>query len=270
MTSSSHAATYEAKSGISFWKIPDGNYGKIQKMQNKTIKTTNLNESMAKIAIPIQPKSKEELLSLLKKAEKVGDLVEIWGDKLGKSEIEDFSWTSEVKSPLIFCLKDKREKGSFVGTEKERISILRKACQAFDFVDVGVCTEKEVIKELINSKDKKAQIILSYHDFEKTPSDLDSTFQDMLRLKPNLIKIAVKANNLSDSLKILDLATKNKEKAKCIFLSMGKWGKMSRVSSPMITRTWGYAALDEESINADGQLTVAEMKKYQEPLLDLF
>ena len=210
-----------------------------------------------RLAIPIRPKDKKELLSIAKRAESLCDLIEVWGDKLDQTQ--DFTWTKKVKKPIIFCLKDAREKGEFKGGERKRVEILEKALEFCDFVDLGICTKKKDLSRLIK-KERKAKIILSFHDFEKTPPDLEieEIFENMKKFKANLIKIALKANSFSDSLRLLLLA--EKQRGKGIFISMGKYGQINRVFSALMTNTWTYASLDEKEKTAEGQFTVDELR----------
>jgi len=214
------------------------------------------------IAIPINANCNEDVLKKVKKASKYADLMEIWGDKLNNPL--DFSWTKEIrkyKKKIIFCLKDKKEKGDFKGNEKEKIEILSKACFFCDFVDLAFFNNKEDIEKIIKNRGN-AKIILSFHDFDNYPKDIKNKMEKMLEFKPQVIKISIKTNCFDDCLNLLKLANyaqKKYKKTKFIFIAMGEQGKITRIFSPIITKTWGYAGIDKKSINAPGQMTAKNL-----------
>jgi len=112
------------------------------------------------------------------------------------------------------------------------------------------------------------KIILSYHDFEKTPEDLQALY-DNLRQKPaTLYKIATFANSSVDTLRLLELVYLSEQKL--IGIPMGPLGSPGRVLGPVVGNPIDYAPISEEEINAPGQIPMGILlNKYHYEKLSL-
>lgn len=95
--------------------------------------------------------------------------------------------------------------------------------------------------------------IVSHHDFKETPKNLEEIYQNMQHKQADLYKMAFTANSTLDALRLMVFA-KNKN---VIAISMGPLGQFTRVLEKKIT----FAALDEESANAPGQLTASTLEE---------
>ncbi|MFH0819383.1 MAG: type I 3-dehydroquinate dehydratase [Patescibacteria group bacterium] len=104
-------------------------------------------------------------------------------------------------------------------------------------------------------KNNKNNLIISYHNFQKTP---DFKFLDKL-VKTGVNKIAVKINKIEDNLVIAKLLKKYSHKI--IAIGMGELGMMTRLNKRNMI---SYFALDKHKQSAPGQLTIdqADMKLY--------
>ncbi len=131
------------------------------------------------------------------------------------------------------------------------------------FIDIESGAGSSLIKELMALR-CRSRIVLSVHDFQRTPSEreLVAMYRRMVKMKPDLIKIATYANGIEDNLKILSLVPlARRDGQRIVALCMGKQGKMSRVFAPLIGGAWAYASLSPQKISAPGQLTVFEMRE---------
>jgi 3-dehydroquinate dehydratase type I len=119
-------------------------------------------------------------------------------------------------------------------------------------------------------RDKRGtQVILSFHDFQKTPSlkELQKLFGQMIRLGANVIKIVPFARSWEDNLNILSLIPFAKERRqKIVAFCMGEKGKISRIFSPFLGAAWTYASVNQSRASAPGQLTVRELKDIWEKM----
>lgn len=76
-----------------------------------------------------------------------------------------------------------------------------------------------------------AKLILSYHNFEKTPENLQGILQNMQCIAPaKFYKIATMARSSLDALRMLDFVRKNPG---VIGLCMGELGKPTRILAPL-------------------------------------
>src|SRR5687767_6434615 len=75
--------------------------------------------------------------------------------------------------PVLATLRPVWEGGHFSGSEEERYAILERACVAgADYVDVE-------FRRFRRFELGTTRLVLSYHDFEKTPEDVEATFDAM-------------------------------------------------------------------------------------------
>jgi len=185
-------------------------------------------------------------------AQKVADVSEIWFD-----EILDFS-----EKNLEELMKNKKKEVIYKwqGNIENLKTILRKK---IEYIDVDIKTEKSIINK-IREISPKTKIIMSFHDFKKTPkdSDLKKIISKMKIKKPDIFKIATFANDLSDNFRILKVLSDLKEKGQnAICICMGDKGKLSRTAGHLLGNYLMYAPLDKKNMTAEGQLTVKELKK---------
>lgn len=222
---------------------------------------------MLKICIPIQAETVEELKKILPLAERDADLVEIWLDHLKNCTSKDLTGIiKNLKKPLIVVCKGAKEKGQWRRSEEKRVRLLIQASLlGADFVDVGLHTKTELIKKIKEGKKSKTQLIISYHNFKKTPSlkILKKAAVKALELGADLVKIATFANDKVDNYTIFELLcwfNSTYPKKKIIALCMGKHGQLSRIHNTYFGSFLTFAALGKNQKSAAGQLTVTEIK----------
>ena len=215
---------------------------------------------MGLICAPIQAKSLSELRIKADKAAKFADLIEVWIDHL-PSNTDPKEIMGAIKTPLLIVNKPKREKGLWKGSEKARVERLKQFNSAkIKYMDVGIDTNPTLIQDLKKNK-KAAKLIVSYHNFNKTPSEkvLWKKVEKGFSLGADIVKIATFATKKSDNGIILSLLNRAKKfKKPLIVLCMGKYGKMSRVAGYKFGSKISYVAIDEKGKSAPGQLTHKE------------
>ena len=108
-------------------------------------------------------------------------------------------------------------------------------------------------------KKSKTPLLISEHDFKKTPkfSDLLNKIKQMSKFSPN-IKIVTTAKTTDDSTRVLQLYSK-KGKINLIAFSMGDAGRISRILSLYLGSPYTYVSLGKPV--APGQFSVDEVKK---------
>lgn len=170
---------------------------------------------------------------------------------------------SDFTIPMIFTLRSQSQGGFYKGTEESRLEAIRQLAELKpEYIDLEHHVPIHFIQEI--SSHSEIKLIISFHDFEKTPDDLDGLYQEMKKNPAHLYKIAVKANSTTEALKFICWA-KDSDK-KLIAISMGDHGKISRVLAPAINSPFTYASLEEHLSTAPGQLsvkTLTEKYRYQ-------
>ncbi len=185
------------------------------------------------------------------------DLVELRLDFIRDIDIEKLLRTKKKK--IITCRK-KAEGGNFSGSENERIKIIKQALEfSPDFVDIELSCGKSIIDDLkmiIKKNKNKTKLIISWHDFKKTDNKkINSVFNKIKNLNPDIIKIVTFANSINDNLAIFDLIKKAKKQNKKITaLCMGEKGEISRILSPIFGAELTFGSLAKGKESASGQM----------------
>jgi 3-dehydroquinate dehydratase I len=214
------------------------------------------------ICVSIAAENPESLRKKINKAFSYGaNYIEIRFDFLNLSDMEQALKIAEnVREKAVYTLRTSAEGGKFKGDNNDRMMWLKKLSMAKPMlVDIEYNTIKGNDDLANYLKKQKIPILVSWHDFEKTPpKDQLTDMLKKMRIYSNYIKIVTTAINIIDALRILDLY-ENATESNLIAFSMGEAGIISRIMCPIIGRSpFTYAAL-EESI-APGQLTIKQMR----------
>jgi 3-dehydroquinate dehydratase I len=187
--------------------------------------------------------------------------IEIRFDFLDLSDMEEALKIAEnIREKAVFTLRTPTEGGKFKGNNNDRIEWLKKLAMAKPMLlDIEYTTIRSNDDLANYCKTQKIPVLLSWHDFEKTPpKDQLRCMLEKMRVYSNHIKMVTTAINIVDALRILDLY-ENAAESNLIAFSMGEAGIISRIMCTIIGKSpFTYAAL-EESI-APGQLTVVQMR----------
>jgi len=206
------------------------------------------------ICIPITAGSTREAIAEMRRAEPLADLIEVRADYIKNPDLDEI--LGARKKPVIITATPREENGRFEGTEAERIALLKKAVKlGAEYIDVSLdCPE---LGNFIKGRGR-TKVIVSYHNYQETPQDLNKIYSRMEATDGDIIKIATLANRLSDNLKVLDLA-RNSVKA-TITVCMGPKGEVSRILAPLFGSYLTFASLASGKESAPGQIPVATLK----------
>jgi len=214
-----------------------------------------------KTCISIAESSPNKIKIKLKAALKKSDYTEIRLDFLKMEQVP--SALEIIKKDLnrIVCtLRPKTEGGKFSGTEKERIAIIKLIAEYNPFLlDIEYNTlkkNKELVKYL---KTTKTKLLVSWHDFKKTPKDaeLKNQISQMSKFSSN-VKIVSTAKSTEDATRMLELYSK-KGKNNLISFAMGDAGRISRILCLYLGSPYTYVSLGKAI--APGQFSVDEVNK---------
>ena len=216
-----------------------------------------------KTCVSIGEKNPKKLKIILKKSLSKSDFAEIRFDYLKKSDIPIVLESSKKNLSRCVCtLRPKSEGGLFVGKEEERKSILRLIAEYNPFLlDVEFNTIQKDKKLASYLKKSKCKLLISWHDFKKTPneSQLKSRLKKMEKFS-NVVKIVTVAKNVSDASRLLSLYSV-KSKNKMVAFCMGDQGKFSRILCLHLGSPFTYVSLGKAI--APGQFSVDEIKSLE-------
>ena len=212
-----------------------------------------------KTCVSIAETSPKKIRIKLKEALKKSDYVEVRLDFLKKEQVPNTLEIIKKDLNKIVCtLRPKTEGGKFEGSEKERISIIKLISEYNPYLlDVEYSTlkkNKELLKYL---KSTKTKLLVSWHDFKKTPktTELQNKIKQMSKFSCN-VKIVSTAKSTDDSTRMLGLYSK-KGKNNLISFAMGDAGKISRILCLYLGSPYTYVSLGKAV--APGQFSIDEV-----------
>ena len=216
-----------------------------------------------KTCVSIGEKNPKILKNVLKKALLKSDFAEIRFDYLKKSDIPIV--LEDVKKSLSRCvctLRPRSEGGVFIGKEDERRLILRLIAEYNPFLlDVEFNAIQKDKKLASYLRKTKCKLLISWHDFKKTPneSQLRSKFNKMAKFS-DIVKIVTVANSVSDASRLLSLYSIKSENETIAFC-MGEQGKFSRILCLHLGSPFTYVSLGKAI--APGQFSLREIKSLE-------
>ena len=214
-----------------------------------------------KTCVSIAEKTPSKTKKILKIALVKSDFVEVRLDFLKVEQIpETLELIKKDLNRIVCTLRPKTEGGVFPGNEKERIAILKLIAEYNPFLlDVEFNTLKKNSELTKYLKSTKTKLLVSWHDFKKTPSsaELKKKITQMSKFSSN-VKIVSTAKSTDDSTRMLELYSK-KGKNNLISFAMGDYGRISRILCLYLGSPYTYVSLGKAI--APGQFSVDEVKK---------
>lgn len=140
------------------------------------------------------------------------------------------------RTPVIFTCRAAWEGGRFAGSEEERKRILADALElGAEYVDIEW---RAGFGDLITRRGGSG-VVVSLHDFEGLPPDLDARAAAMRATGADVVKIAVKARRLTDCLTLRAIARASSQPT--VVIGMGDAGVATRVLPSRFGSSWTYA-----------------------------
>jgi 3-dehydroquinate dehydratase/shikimate dehydrogenase len=177
-------------------------------------------------------------LVVARDAAAVADMVELRLD--GVKDVDVERALLGRRRPVIVTCRPGWEGGRFTGSEDERNALLTRAlASGADYVDVEWRALQHVrgttlFDDLVQSN--PARVVLSSHDFDGVPADLCARARAMRGTGAAVIKVAVTAARLSDSLPLLEVA----RGGNAVVIGMGDAGLPSRLLATRFGSLWTY------------------------------
>jgi 3-dehydroquinate dehydratase/shikimate dehydrogenase len=170
---------------------------------------------------------------------------------------------SNRPSATIVTVRRLQDGGLWKDTEEKRFRLLRSAIAAGpEFVDLEVDIADQI------PPFGQTRRIISYHDMEKIPENLDALHQEMSSKSPYFIKIAVNPRTADDMFRFIRFVQEKNQEAKrlgekgvrVVGICMGEMGKMSRILAKKFGMPYTYATFSQDRIIAPGMLVYKELR----------
>jgi 3-dehydroquinate dehydratase len=221
-----------------------------------------------KLVVSIMPRNIEEVQAIDVTRYEYADIIEWRADFLAKEAILQVApavFEKFAGRELLFTLRTRSEGGEIDLSSEEYVQIIKDVTQLYqpDYVDFEYYTHKDVFDQMLDFPN----LVLSYHNFQETPDNMMEILSELTSLTPKVVKVSVMAHTEQDVLDLMNYTrgfkTLNPEQD-YVTISMGKIGKVSRITSDVTGSSWSFASLDEAS--APGQISLSSMKKIREIL----
>ncbi|MEH7482753.1 type I 3-dehydroquinate dehydratase [Neobacillus drentensis] len=239
-----------------------------------TVRGLVIGEGMPKICVPLVG---ETLVQLKEEAEFLKtidlDVVEWRVDFF--DQVEDFEQVKKAlaeirtilpNTPLIFTFRSHKEGGNKEITTSFYFELNKTVAETglVDIIDVELFNDENEVKTIIEKAHaKNVFVIVSNHDFHKTPTkeEIISRLRKAQEFGGDIPKIAVMPNSTADVLTLLDATnTMNEQFADRPFITMSMAGKgvISRLAGEVFGSAVTFGAAKKAS--APGQVNVKELR----------
>jgi 3-dehydroquinate dehydratase/shikimate dehydrogenase len=166
-----------------------------------------------------------------------GDMVELRLD--GVRDLDVAGALQGRRVPALVTCRPAWEGGRYDGGEEERAQVLSRALDlGAEFVDVewrAATQSNGAFLDIIRRQ--PARVILSSHDFEGVPRDLDDRVRAMRGVGAGSIKVAVAVSRLTETLRLKQIGAAGA----AIVVGMGEAGVPSRLLAAHYRSRWTYA-----------------------------
>jgi len=202
------------------------------------------------IAVAITEPTTDRALAAIDEALEVADLVEVRLDLMDEFDVARLVGLRPDRT--IMTARAVREGGKWRGSEATRVRTLAAAIKAgVAYVDVELDSVHAVTER------GATKLIVSFHDFQKTPDDLSSIVMRIVKSGADVAKVVCTANDQTDNLKLLALL--EKPYIPTIAFAMGERGVPSRILAGKLGGFLTFASLGQGRESAPGQLTVPDL-----------
>ena len=223
----------------------------------------SLPRSLAKVCVALGFESIDELDRAADAEYRDGNtLIEIRLDHLRQPQrgipwIKQFCANHADAQVLATC-RHEAHHGRFRGTVEQQIKLLGDAADAGAFaVDLEVESAERAKSALVFLRERAA-LIVSYHNFDNTPS-LEAVMRRLTRIEADGCKIATLARKPSDSMRLIEFL-KAPRKTPLVAFAMSEQGFSTRVLSPGYGGLFTYACPASSPGTAPGQAPARLLK----------
>ncbi|MFL6216084.1 MAG: shikimate dehydrogenase [Blastocatellia bacterium] len=219
-------------------------------------------EQEARICAVITEPTVSEARAAMQRAATVADLIELRLDYLRDFDFNDPSRLSALLKqkplPVIATCRAADEGGQQTIDKGVRLRLLAASLeQGADYCDIEAAHYDERVARLLDP----SRLIVSYHNFNETPADLTTIFDRLTSLPAAIHKIAVRANDISDSLEVFALLKRARLEGQTIIaIAMQEAGMVTRILGPSRGSFLTFGSMRRGHESAPGQVTCDELR----------
>ncbi len=211
-----------------------------------------------KICVSVCAETADKLFEQIERAEELADVIELRFDCLRKNEIENaIRNLPKIDKPYLATFRPKEQGGKRELSLGERLKFWEPLLLANK--DKIFWTDFEFDMSFV-VKPQKTLTIASSHDFSGASENLSATYEVFLITNADVLKTAVQANDITDSIAVWRLLDRAKPDNKNIIpIAMGEAGKWTRILGLAHGAFMTYAAPGAGRETASGQITARDL-----------
>ena len=211
---------------------------------------------MTRICVSLTEETMAGLMDRMEELAGIADLFEIRADLV--LDLELLPLIRSKTRPLLLTCLPVMEGGRWQDDDPQRRrTLLEGVKRGFDYVDVNFRSKYRVV---MMEKSGRG-LVVSYHDLQGTPTDLDTLYGQMADCGADIVKIAVTPSSVADVGRLLAFAQRVAQRGgpPLISLAMGPLGIITRVAAGRYGAPFTFASAAEGAEAAPGQLPAAAM-----------
>ncbi len=159
--------------------------------------------------------------------------------------------------PTIFTLRPLSQGGVSELSEDMRLNKIEELLELKPaYIDLEHTVPEEFIGH-IRARYPDIKIIRTFHDFEKTPDNLEEILHKLMSVKADVYKLACMARSMVDTYAVM--ALQKKVPSNCLVMTMGPTGYLSRIVAPVHGQGYTYTCLHNSLQVAPGQISAKEL-----------
>ncbi|CAH1851393.1 type I 3-dehydroquinate dehydratase [Convivina intestini] len=167
--------------------------------------------------------------------------------------------------PVILTYRTKSQGGQGEFNELEYVTFIMAALQTgfpFAAIDLEDTLESGLKEKIIQAaKAREIPVLLSYHDWQTTPVNLEKVIQYLADQPVQIVKLAVMPQVAADVDRLLNATAAMAPviSQPLVTMAMGPFGEKSRIEGYKYGSQMTFATLSSQYSSAPGQLTVAQL-----------
>lgn len=209
------------------------------------------------ICVSLTDEMTSGMVARMAELSEVADLFEIRADHV--SDLDLLAILRARRKPLVLTCRAASEGGLWPDDDPRRRRVLLEGVKrGFDYVDVEL---RSRLHDVMVEKAGRG-LIVSYHDFQGTPADLDEIYGQMCELGADIAKIAVTPRTIADVARLVEFAnqTSTMGPKPVLPVAMGPLGVLTRIIGGRFGSPFTFAAPAAGAEAAPGQVPAARLR----------
>lgn len=236
------------------------------------VKNIRIGEGKPKICIPIVGRDNEDIIKQASSLENLSyDMIELRIDFYQDiKKIEEVLSLLEkvrliIQKPILLTYRSLREGGEVQLDDEIYLSLITHVCESHlvDLIDIELMSGDVLVHQLVDiAHQNEIKVIMSNHDFEKTPDkeDMKQRIEKMEQCNADILKLAVMPQSYQDVMNLMNVTFDMSQKVNrpIVTMSMGDIGKITRICGELTGSSITFATAGKAS--APGQIALEDMQ----------